>query len=566
MSNKLAGNKKVKKKENEGIEIARSVLEYTVMALGIALCVLVPLYLKDGYHGVGDCKYELYKWIMIIGTIAVSFMSILYFCQGGFVPFKDEKSERVQNGNNAKNNLVIQADENAQNKLQITDLFVFAFLFFALLSALVGGNFLACIVGYDGWYMGILSLFSFALLYFIFAKAGKYYKAVLCALLATSFITYVIGILHRMMIDVIGTYYLGTTQEIADTYKTQFLSTLGQASWYSSFVCTVFPLGLAVFWYSKKKNIRIALGIFSFVGSMTMVTQNSDSAYMAMLGFFFVLFWFSATDANRMERFLEVVVLFFAATRVMRLLLLIHPNDRLELDALSYFMVFSNWMWVLLLIVVALWGLMLWVQKKQSYPAKAMRVVRVCLLVLIVLAILCAVILLTMSAKGTLPAELLAITEKIPYMTWSDNWGNGRGRTWAFSIQMYRDMDLGHKLFGVGPDGYAPYAYNLYADRLVEMWGERKLTNAHNEWLNALINYGLVGCISYIGIFVSACAQFAKNWEKQPVLIGIFACVVSYMCHNVFCYQTVCCTPFIFLLMGVGMYICREVSFGQSEK
>lgn len=566
MSNKLAGNKKVKKKENEGIEIARSVLEYTVMALGIALCVLVPLYLKDGYHGVGDCKYELYKWIMIIGTIAVSFMSILYFCQGGFVPFKDEKSERVQNGNNAKNNLVIQADENAQNKLQITDIFVFAFLFFALLSALVGGNFSACIVGYDGWYMGILSLFSFALLYFIFAKVGKYYKAVLCALLATSFITYVIGILHRMMIDVIGTYYLGTTQEIADTYKTQFLSTLGQASWYSSFVCTVFPLGLAVFWYSKKKNIRIALGIFSFVGSMTMVTQNSDSAYMAMLGFFFVLFWFSATDANRMERFLEVVVLFLAATRVMRLLLLIHPNDRLELDALSYFMVFSNWMWVLFLIAVALWGLMLWVQKKQSYPAKAMRVVRVCLLVLIVLAILCAVILLTMSAKGTLPAGLLAITEKIPYMTWSDNWGNGRGRTWAFSIQMYRDMDLGHKLFGVGPDGYAPYAYNLYADRLVEMWGERKLTNAHNEWLNALINYGLVGCISYIGIFVSACAQFAKNWEKQPVLIGIFACVVSYMCHNVFCYQTVCCTPFIFLLMGVGMYICREVSFGQSEK
>lgn len=566
MSNKLAGSKKVKKKENEGIEIARSVLEYTVMALGIALCVLVPLYLKDGYHGVGDCKYELYKWIMIIGTIAVAFMSILYFCQGGFVPFKDEKTEKVKNGNSAKNNLMIQADENAQNKLLLTDLFVFAFLFFALLSALVGGNFSACVVGYDGWYMGILSLFSFALLYFIFAKVGKYYKAVLCALLATSFITYVIGILHRMMIDVIGTYYLGTNQEIADTYKTQFLSTLGQASWYSSFVCTVFPLGLAVFWYSKKKNVRIALGIFSFVGSMTLVTQNSDSAYMAMLGFFFVLFWFSATDANRMERFMEVVVLFFAATRFMRLLLLVHPNDRLELDALSYFMVFSNWMWVLLLIVVALWGLMIWVQKKQLYPVKVMNGVRMGLLVLIVLAILCAVILLTMSAKGILPAGLLAITEKIPYMTWSDYWGNGRGRTWTFSFQMYRDMDLGHKLFGVGPDGYAPYAYSLYADRLVEMWGERKLTNAHNEWLNALINYGLVGCIAYSGIFVSACAQFAKNWEKQPVLIGIFACVVSYMCHNVFCYQTVCCTPFIFLLMGVGMYICREVSCGKIEK
>ncbi|MBQ1171890.1 MAG: O-antigen ligase family protein [Lachnospiraceae bacterium] len=559
MSNKLAGNKKdnkkAKMKENAGLVIARNVLEYTVMALGIALCVLVPLYLKNGYHGVGDCKYELYKWIIITGTIAVAFMSIIYFCQGGFVTVKDTNIPKTQNRNNAKNEFEIQTDKPDSNKLQPTDLFVFAFLFFALLSALVGGNFSACIVGYDGWYMGILSLFSFALLYFMFAKAGRYYKAVVCALLATSFITYIIGILHRMMIDVIGTYYLGTTEEIADNFKNQFLSTLGQASWYSSFVCTVFPLGLAVFWYAKKKSMRIALGVFSFVGSMTLVTQNSDSAYMAMLGFFFVLFWFSATDVNRMERFMEVLVLFFAATRAMWLLLLIHPNERLDLDALSHFMVFSPWMWVMLLGVMAIWGLVLWSQKKENYPVKVMKSVRTGLLVVIILAVFCAVILLIMSAKGILPAGLLAVTEKIPYMTWSDNWGNGRGRTWAFSIQMYRDMDLGHKIFGVGPDGYAPYAYNLYADRLVEMWGERKLTNAHNEWINALINYGLAGCIAYIGIFVSACIQFAKNWEQQPILAGITACVVSYMCHNVFCYQTVCCTPFIFLLMGIGIYI-----------
>ncbi len=59
-----------------------------------------------------------------------------------------------------------------------------------------------------------------------------------------------------------------------------------------------------------------------------------------------------------------------------------------------------------------------------------------------------------LSAKNALPAGLLAITAKIPYLTWSDKWGNGRGQTWAFSIRMYRDMDIWHKLFGVGPDGY----------------------------------------------------------------------------------------------------------------
>ena len=534
MSNKLASNNKNKKKENQSLEIARVLLEYVVMALGIALCVLVPLYLKDGYHGVGDCKYELYKWIMIIGCVVVAFACVLYFCQGG--PAADRTMH-------------------TGCSLCPTDYFVFAFLFFTLLSALVGGNFTDCIAGYKGWYMGIVSMFSFALLYFMFARAGRYYKAVLYALLGTSFITYIVGVLHRMMIDVIGTYYLGTEQELADGYKNQFLSTLGQSSWYSSFVCTVFPLGLAIFWCARKKYLRILSGIFTAVGSMTLVTQNSDSAYMAMLGFFFVLFWFSAADAGRMERFMETVVLFLASTRVMYLLLLLHPNPSLSLDALSYFMVYSKWMSAALVLAVVLWGLSVLAVKKQKYPAKIMKAVRLILLILIVLALLLAVVILSLSAKNALPAGLLAVTEKIPYMTWSDKWGNGRGQTWSFSIRMYRDMDIWHKLFGVGSDGYAPYAYSLYAERLAEMWGNRTLTNAHNEWMNALITFGLFGCISYIGIFVSACVTFAKKQKDQPVLVGFMACVVSYMCHNAFCYQTVCCTPFIFILMGIGIYI-----------
>lgn len=531
MSNKLSKSKQTKK-EDSGIIVAEEVLQYAVAVLGIALSILVPLYLKNGYHGVGDCKYELYKVLMIIGTSVLTFLTILYFAMGG-----------------------------GKKKIEVfpTDWFVLAFLFFSLLAAIIGGNFTICFKGYNGWYMGVLAMFSFAVLYIFMARFGKYYKAILAALLCTSFITYVIGVLHRMMIDPIGTYGLGTAEEIADNFKNQFLSTLGQASWYSSFVCTVFPLGLCIFWFAKKESIRIASGIFSFVGCMTLITQNSDSAYLAMLGFFFVLFWFSAKDAWRMERFCEVLVLFFSSTRIMDLLLIIHPNKCLNLDAFSRFMVFSQWMWLVLLAAVLLWGDSIWLLKKDKYPEKIMGNVRIVLLAIIILMLACAIVILAMSAKGLLPAGLLAVTEKIPYMTWSDNWGNGRGRTWAFSIQMYKDMDVWHKLFGVGPDGYAPYAYNLYADRLEAMWGDRTLTNAHNEWMNSLINFGLFGVIAYIGIFVSSCVRFAKKQKDAPMLVGIIACVVSYMCHNAFCYQTVCCTPFIFLLMGIGMYIANNL-------
>lgn len=120
-------------------------------------------------------------------------------------------------------------------------------------------------------------------------------------------------------------------------------------------------------------------------------------------------------------------------------------------------------------------------------------------------------------------------------------------------------MDIFHKLFGVGPDGYAPYAYSLYQERLAQMWGDRTLTNAHNEWMNALINYGLFGMLAYAGIFLTSIKNFAEKQENMPVIVGFIACIVSYMSHNFFCYQQICCTPFMFLIMGAGVYFMRNV-------
>ena len=44
----------------------------------------------------------------------------------------------------------------------------------------------------------------------------------------------------------------------------------------------------------------------------------------------------------------------------------------------------------------------------------------------------------------------------------------------------------------------------------------------------------------------------------MPVMAGFIACIVSYMSHNFFCYQQICCTPFLFLIIGAGMYLIRR--------
>lgn len=112
--------------------------------------------------------------------------------------------------------------------------------------------------------------------------------------------------------------------------------------------------------------------------------------------------------------------------------------------------------------------------------------------------------------------------------------------------KMIMEMNPFHKLFGVGPDHFAGYAYSLYEEELNWKWGNNVLTNAHNEWVNMIVDYGFLGAAAYIGFFLSALVRFVKNSEDSPVFLCAAGCIVSYMGHNLFCYQQVLCTPFVF--------------------
>lgn len=535
MSNKLASNKKANKQskqaEAETIEISGNILEYIVAILAIAVSVLVPLYLKNGYHGVGDCKYELYRGIMIAGLSITAVFLVIFWLMSNF---------------------------KIKDALSVLDGFVLAFSILMIISAIAGGNFKECINGYNGWYMGILMLLSFVALYFILSRFGRYYQAILIAMLGTAFITYVIAILHRLLIDPIGVYGLGTEAEISDYYKNMFLSTLGQSSWNSAYLCTIFPVGIGLYCIAKNELLRIASGIFTLVGFMTLVSQNGDSPYFALAGFMPLLFVLCADEARKMMRFFEVVFMFFLSTKCIALLFAWHPFEGLKFEKITSFVLYSKFMWILAICSVILWMIFGICEKNKIYNAKIVRVIGYGLIAIEVCIIISCIVIMCCFAKGILSEKMMTVVSQIPYLQWNEYWGNGRGKTWMFSVKMFKDMSITNKLFGVGPDGYAPYAYASYSEQLAQMWGELKLTNAHNEWLNALINYGIIGVISYIGIFISAIVSFIKNVKKEPILICFTTTIVSYMCHNFFCYQTVCCTPFVFILIGIGAYICRK--------
>lgn len=535
MSNKIS--RKKEQHVSAGLEIIGQVMEYILAMIVTAVCIAVPFYAKEGYQLIGDAKFTAYKSVLMIGFAVLFVVTVIYL----IFWIKDKKEWNVS----------------------VTDMMAAGYLILSGISVVSGGFYEDALWGCSGWNMGFLSQLSFVLLYLFLSRFGRYYRLIVAVLCSVATVVFLIGVLHRMLIDPIG-FYDGLT----DYQKSQFLSTLGQATWYASFLAVVLPLGIAVFLYTESRIWRVISGIYVFLGFCTLVSQNSDSAYSALTGFMLVFFGVSVEKRDSFYRFLWICTLFLAAGKLMYFLLQINPNPALEYDVITKWILCSSAAWALLALCFFVCAV-LFARKRFSsgnqstYPAEKMFRVRRGVFLAVGILIASVVLMIVLQAQNLLPDALAERLNAISYFNWNDSWGNGRGRIWSFSVRMYGEESLLHKLFGLGPDCFNSYVMAYYSGEAQVLWGERLLTNAHNEWLNMLINAGLFGAAAYIGIFISAIYRLLKSTSGNLLATGTAACAVSYMAYNFFCYQQVLCTPFIFILLGIGEYILRneEVHF-----
>lgn len=541
MSNKVkkAQNRK-KAKDISKSEIMGITMEYIVAAVMAAMCLAVSFYAKDGYNQIGNAKFAAYRAVMSVGFSA--------FVAVGAVWLSVWLSER------GREQKPLTADflKCMKERLSVTDFCVFAYLLFSTVSVISGGFYEDALWGSFGWNMGWMSQFSFLFIYLAVSRFGRHYHSVLKVFCGSALIVFLIAVLHRMLIDPIG-YYEG----LQGYQVAQFLSTMGQATWYASFLAIALPVGVAAFLFAKKPLWRILGGIYTAVGFASLVTQNSDSAYFALAGFMLVFFLMCTKRRETLNRFVEVCTLFFAVGKVMYFLMQIHPNPDLEYDFITALILEGTVTWILLglclLLCIFLYG-----RRNRPYPAVRMQRVGRLAVFMAAAAVVIMAGLIVLQSRNALSGGLGEALSAVSYFNWNDAWGNGRGRIWSFAVKVFVGESFLHKLFGVGPDCFSSYLAAVHGEEVYLLWGDKILTNAHNEWLTALINTGIFGALSYIGIFITAVRRYLRAGQQDYLLVGAAASAVSYMAFNFFCYQQVCCTPFVFLLLGVGEYVLRE--------
>ena len=305
-------NKK-KEKENTGKLVVAGFLEYLCALWALVFVIAVPVYMKNAYFEIGVAKYNAYAHIVVFGFPVILLFVLLYM--GFSLREKKTFSKRVTA---------------FLKSMSLTDWFVVGYVLFVLLSFFVCDYKKEAFWGYDGWYMGLFSQLTFVVIYFVFSRFLKSYNLLLTVLCATAFYVFVLGILHRLLIDPLNVY-----EGLSYYHKNRFLSTLGQASWYSGFMMTVLPIGMFLFCNVRHLALRVAAGIFTLAGFMTLVSQNTDSAYFAFLAAMLVLLYVAVKDAGSMRKWFELAFLFCLAPKCMQFLLMAFPNELMEWDFVS---------------------------------------------------------------------------------------------------------------------------------------------------------------------------------------------------------------------------------------
>ncbi len=427
------------------------------------------------------------------------------------------------------------------------DWFVAGYFACTVISYIGAADKASALWGVDTWYTGFAAQMLFVGIYLMISTGYTKmpYLDILGA--AAGAAVAVMILLQRFGVDVFH-FYRGFGEDV----KLNFVATLGQVTWTSSYMTILLIAGIGVYFASSRGRKRIVWGVFIGIGFAAEAVLNCDSGVIALAVAFFIMIWLAVGDRERTLRLMEIwmIALLFAAAvgigeRAFQERMI--PIDAVYLKTAQSMVLYP---------VMAVTFFLYWMVKTDRIRIggnrKTVLLVRGIYLAVTGLGAMTVVLLFILHGKGYFNGSP---TEN--YFRFTVWWGNSRGFIWRIGAAVFGDFGLWRKLFGCGPDGFTPYAYRLMGDAINEFWHNQIVPNVHNEWFNAMINYGIIGGAAYLGIFASSayrCMKWALSTEgeERAVVFGCGLAAAGYIAHNVLCYQQIIGTPLVFMLIGIG--------------
>ncbi len=504
----------------------------------LAMTCFYPFYMTDGYLQIGKDKYFFYRNISLAVLLLMGVLLFLSFI------VKDKKEILLR----------------WYQQMSVTDWFAYSYLLVVLLSYLCAPYRDEVLWGTEGWYMGTATQLIFVLFYFLFSRYFIGSTKWLLLWMISSAGVFCLAVLNRYSVYPI---------EVQGQTPT-FISTLGNINWFSGYWAVVCPMGVISYWNSRSfavtgrsvvgmLAVRLSAGIFCIVAFLAGITQGSSSAFLVFAVVFYFVFWISFRGNRSMYAFLELGLLFVLSCLLGGILRQI-PSWKYNYETkMGNILTDSGIMIGIGVIGILFYLLLRALECKRGFCIENHKGIRKGVTLCFILAF---PVYLALAALNSCMDGGLTFLSGNPFFTLNESWGNSRGTAWSVGIDAYLALDPLHKIVGIGADSFAPYCYSVpeLAGRLVERFGNARLTNAHNEWLTVLVNFGAAGLLCYAGIFLSAIRRFLGKAKEQPLLYACTASVIAYTVHNTVSFQHVLNTPFVFLVLGIGEGLLRKTA------
>lgn len=471
----------------------------------VVVMAVVPLYTGGTYLGLGDTKYLLFRNVSVL-CLGIWLLLAIPGCAMGLI--------------GKKHTFV---------RISMTDAAVLFYGISVVVAACLSSYPRSAWYGYRDWYVGALSQLIFVGIYFFVSRNCSDEKVPLCFLVGAYFLITVLGIAQRLgwnLPEKMGGFNSG------DWEYSHMLSTIGNINWFCEYAAVAVGITLVGYLRSIKRGQQILLYGIVLLGLSLLCIQGCDSGIVIViicLGFCFV-YGISEEEYRRKALLLAGgMFLFLPLYGVVAKLIGKPATLSLPADGISLEVISSFWWLLPAAICFVIVGV------GRHFRGKGIS--------------LCVVIVLTVFVLVLCGGYLSLLSGK-------ELWASGRGTLWRLSVLGFCRNNLCGKLFGVGPDCFAEYIYSVFSSgELLELegkWEGAVFANAHNEWLNHLINIGLVGTISYFLIYIGAFARYRKQMDAVLLLVlcGAMSLVGFQQCIS---------TPIFFALLGIFEYRERKM-------
>lgn len=131
----------------------------------------------------------------------------------------------------------------------------------------------------------------------------------------------------------------------------------------------------------------------------------------------------------------------------------------------------------------------------------------------------------------------------------NDRWGTNRGYAWRATIEEFAALSPVHQFIGNGAETFGLVVKAARKEEMVAFMGS-VFDSPHNEFLQTLFSFGVLGFLSYYGtiVFHIRRAYQSKKWIRMAAAGG----VIAYLAVSTISISVPIVMPYVIILLAIS--------------